>query len=123
MISEGMPATLTGKPLVSLESIDDKVNVLTDSLLQLYDVHAPIRAIKIKHLPAPWLTGVIKALIHRKAVTKTKFKCRPSSSNREKLLDARNRCNKVCRDAQRRHIHTSVESGDPAKVWKFLQHF
>ncbi|KAJ0181485.1 hypothetical protein K1T71_003570 [Dendrolimus kikuchii] len=37
------------------------------------------------------------------------------------FVTIRNRCNRVCRDAQRRYIHESVESESPAKVWKFLR--
>ena len=37
-------------------------------------------------------------------------------------MGARNRCNRVCRDSQRRHIYKSIiDEDDPAKVWNFLK--
>ncbi|KAJ0179958.1 hypothetical protein K1T71_004549 [Dendrolimus kikuchii] len=101
--------------------IDEKVSILNENIVKLYDKHAPVRAIKIKHLPAPWLTEEIKLVLSKKATAKTRHNRRPTPSNWEKYVLIRNHCNKVCRDAQRRHIHDSVQNGDPAKIWKFLK--
>ncbi|CAG9137764.1 unnamed protein product [Plutella xylostella] len=100
--------------ILSANSVDDKVELLNSLLEDLYDRHAPVRAIKMRHLPAPWLTDDIKALMHRKASSKCRFKCNPTDLNKDKYILARNRCNKACRDAQRRHIHESVQNGDPS---------
>ncbi|KAG7298180.1 hypothetical protein JYU34_018964 [Plutella xylostella] len=107
--------------VLSANTVDSKVELLNSFLVDLYDRHAPVRAVKMKHLPAPWLTDDIKALMHRKASSKCRYKCNPTERNKHKYLLARNLCNKACRDAQRRHIHESVENGDPVKVWKFLK--
>lgn len=39
--------------LLSIDCIDEKVNVLNSKLTCLHDVHAPVCVIKIQHLPAP----------------------------------------------------------------------
>lgn len=101
--------------------IDEKVEIFNTKLICLFDQYTPIRKIKVKHLPAPWLTNEIKDLLSKKAKAKSKLKSRPSDRNKEKYVIIRNHCNKVCRNAQRRHIHSSVENGDPTKVWKFLK--
>lgn len=102
-------------------SVDETVSLFNSALTHLYDVHAPIRPVKIKHLPAPWLTADIKLLIAKKNLAKSKFKSYPSDKNKARYHALRNRCSTICRDAQRRHIHNSVENGNPAKVWKFLK--
>ncbi|KAG7302626.1 hypothetical protein JYU34_012573 [Plutella xylostella] len=103
------------------DTVDEKVSVFNSLIIQLYDVHAPVRSVRMKHFPAPWLTDEIKIIINRKVAAKSKFKSRPTDLNREKYTALRNHCNKVCRDAQRRHIHESIQNGDPAKVWNFLR--
>lgn len=108
-------------PVHNTDAIDEKISIFNNKLIQLYDVHAPLRSVKIKHLPAPWLSEHIKKLMHQKAVAKSKLKSCPSDVNKLKFQLLRNRCNRVCRDAQRHYIHKSVENGDPAKVWKFLR--
>ncbi|KAL0880705.1 hypothetical protein ABMA27_001921 [Loxostege sticticalis] len=101
--------------------IDEKVALFNTLLINLIDKHAPIRPVKIKHSPAPWLTDDLKTLRNKKNSAKSKFKMNPSDHNREKYKLLRNRCNRMCRDAQRRHIHKSVQNGNPARVWKFLK--
>ncbi|KAG7301647.1 hypothetical protein JYU34_014621 [Plutella xylostella] len=101
--------------------VDEQISAFNSLLTNLYDVHAPVRAIKLRHLPAPWLTEDIKHIINKKNAAKSKYKAQPTDGNKLKFVTLRNHCNKVCRDAQRRHIHKSVENGDPAKVWNFLK--
>lgn len=102
-------------------SVNDKVGTFNALLIGLFDKHAPVRPVKIKHAPAPWLTEDLKLLREKKHAAKSRYKMDPSDKNKEKYKLLRNRCNRLCRDAQRRHIHKSVENGNPAKVWKFLK--
>ncbi|CAG5037897.1 unnamed protein product [Parnassius apollo] len=102
-------------------TVDLKVELFNSFLIQLYDIHAPVKPIKMKHLPAPWLTDSLKKLIIKKGFANSKLKADKNEKNLRYYNKVRNRCNTLCRDAQRRHIHKSVENGDAAKVWKFLQ--
>ena len=102
-------------------SVDEKVHLFNSLIIQLFDKHAPVRPVKIKHSPAPWLTDDLKKLRTKKHVAKSRFKLDPSDKNRQKYKLIRNLCNRLCRDAQRRHIHDSVTNGSSAHVWKFLR--
>ncbi|CAF4921360.1 unnamed protein product [Pieris macdunnoughi] len=114
-------AELDWNSVYSERDIHRKVGLFNSLLTQLYDVHAPTRPVKVKHLPSPWLTDEIKLIIETKNRAKAKLRLCDSPLAREKYKKVRNRCNTLCRDAQRRHIHKSVEGGDPFKVWKFLK--
>ncbi|CAF4803261.1 unnamed protein product [Pieris macdunnoughi] len=107
--------------LYDLPYLDDKVELFTSSITNLYDKHAPLRRVKLKHLPAPWLSDEIKRLIHKKNRAIAKMRTAKSDTEREKYKAVRNRCNTRCRDAQRQHIHDSVSNGDTSKIWKFLK--
>ena len=103
-------------------TVDEQINLFNGFLISLYDTRAPVRPVRMKHLPAPWLTADIKKLQEKKHNAKSKYISDGSDANRNKYVRARNRCNRVCRDSQRRHIYKSViEEDDPAKVWKFLK--
>ncbi|XP_046976398.1 uncharacterized protein LOC124542501 [Vanessa cardui] len=112
--------------VIAADSIDKKVNrissynrrpkIFNSLLVGLYDVHAPIRPVRMKHLPAPLLTEDLKKLIEKKNRAKLKYKINNSDLNRDKYKKARNHCNTSCRDAQRRYTHRSVENGDTAKT-------
>lgn len=102
-------------------SIDSKVSVFYSSLMELYDKHAPLRPVKMKHLPAPWLDESVRTAMHKKLTAKAKCKYNPTDDNRRVYNERRNHCNRLCRDRQRRFIHSSLANDDPAKVWKFLR--
>ncbi|CAH2088664.1 unnamed protein product [Euphydryas editha] len=55
------------------DSIDEKIDLFNSLLIQLYDVHAPLKTIKVKHLPAPWLSDDLKDLIAKKNRAKSHF--------------------------------------------------
>ncbi|XP_045452179.1 uncharacterized protein LOC123661236 [Melitaea cinxia] len=101
--------------------VDEKISNFNSLLIKLFDIHAPIRPVRIKHLPAPWLTDEIKALQEQRNRAKARYKSDPNSQNLERYKKVRNRCNMACRDAQRRHIHKSVlEEADCAKSMYLL---
>ncbi|KAL4708179.1 hypothetical protein ACJJTC_005321 [Scirpophaga incertulas] len=107
--------------LYTSKSVDEKVDIFVTKIMNLYNIHAPVRNVKLKQSPSPWLTQEIKMLIDKKAAYKTKYKHRSTVANWENYVNIRNHCNKVCRNAQRHYFQSSVENRDPAKVWKFLQ--
>lgn len=49
--------------ITELSSIDDKVEMFNSLITRLYDVHAAVKLIKLKHLPAPWLTEDLKLFL------------------------------------------------------------
>ncbi|XP_026325733.1 uncharacterized protein LOC113234594, partial [Hyposmocoma kahamanoa] len=105
----------------SVGSVDEQVELFTSLLTHLYDVHAPVRPVRIRHLPAPWLSNDLRSYMEKKNRAKTRYKIEPSDANCKKYHRIRNRCNTLIRDAQRRHIHTSIENGNPTKIWNFLK--
>ncbi|CAH2218131.1 jg1083 [Pararge aegeria aegeria] len=102
-------------------SLDEKISIFNSLLIELFDTHAPFRPIKLKHLPAPWLTHDIKLAMSKRNAAKSRYKIQPSDANLLKYKRLRNRCNKMCRDAQRNYIHSSVDGKSTLKVWKFLE--
>ncbi|KAG6459782.1 hypothetical protein O3G_MSEX011606, partial [Manduca sexta] len=107
--------------LFRADCVDSKVDIFNNHVINLFDKHAPARPVKIKNVPTPWLTTEIKELLSKKASAKSRYNRRPNELNWQKYVAIRIHCSKVCRYAQRRHIHNSVENGNPAKVWKFLK--
>lgn len=76
---------------------------------------------KLKHLPAPWLTEDIKTLMAKRNAAKFKYKIKPTDRNLLKYKKLRNLCSRVCRDAQREFIHSSLQNNNPRQTWQFLK--
>ncbi|KOB61250.1 reverse transcriptase [Operophtera brumata] len=52
--------------LFSTSDIDTKISIFNDTLTSLYDKHAPIKPVRMKRPPAPWLTEYIRKLMARR---------------------------------------------------------
>lgn len=105
----------------SFDSITDKVDFLNDSIISLFDDHAPVRYVKIKHAPSPWMTDIIKSAMARRDRAFRKYKRNRSQDNWDAYKKLRNRCNQQIRNAKRRHISEQIELATPAGLWKFLR--
>lgn len=91
------------------------------SLYLLFDKHAPLKEIRVKHFPAPWLTPELKKIMAKRDRAKIELRRDHSAVNQEKYTELRNRCNRMCRAARRDHIHSSIDNCPPEKMWRFLK--
>lgn len=107
--------------LNSIDDIDARVELFNSLLTDLFDKHAPLRPVRVKQLPAPWLTDNIKTLMSKRDHAKYCYKKQPTDEHLQKYKELRNRCNRVCRDAKRRYIHTSIDNCDTSQLWTFLK--
>lgn len=55
-----------GEGRFSLRPVDDKLENFVCNLICLNDVHAPMRADKVKNHPSPWLTKDTKGICEQK---------------------------------------------------------
>ncbi|XP_026330096.1 uncharacterized protein LOC113237729 [Hyposmocoma kahamanoa] len=106
--------------LFSSDSIDVKVDILNTELVKIYDSHAPVRPVRVRHAPAPWLSPEIRRVMVKRDRAKCRLKREPSLLNLEAYKKLRNLCNRMCRDAKRRYIHSTIQNLSQAQVWKFL---
>lgn len=102
-------------------SIDEKVNYLNESVLKLLDAHAPLKAVRVRRPPAPWITPGIKMAMRRRNRAFCRYKRDRSDENWGLYRLARNRCNQMVRAAKRRYIFDNVQNSSQADVWKFLK--
>ncbi|XP_026746180.1 uncharacterized protein LOC113507524, partial [Trichoplusia ni] len=106
--------------LCNAPNIDSKINILCNSIRELYDKHAPVRKVKIKRLPAPWMTRGVQMMMRRRDKLFRRFRRDRCEENWRLFKAARNKCNQVIRNAKRQHILNNISSSSPGDVWKFL---
>ncbi|XP_022836858.1 uncharacterized protein LOC111364232, partial [Spodoptera litura] len=107
-------------PLMEAADVDTMVAVFNKTLTELYDRHAPVKKIKLKRPPAPWMTRHIQMAMRRRDRAFRKHKNDRTVENWAAYKNARNRCNQMVRNAKRRHILDNISSSSPADIWKFL---
>ncbi|XP_022828356.1 uncharacterized protein LOC111357781 [Spodoptera litura] len=108
------------EPLMTATTIDDKIALFNTLVTELYDCHAPIKRIKVKRPPAPWMTRGIRMAMRRRDRAFRKHRRDRTDENWVAFKLARNKCNQMVRDAKRRHILENITSSSPADIWKFL---
>ncbi|XP_050558188.1 uncharacterized protein LOC126912056 [Spodoptera frugiperda] len=101
-------------------SVDDKVSVFNKLVKTLYDIHAPVKSIKVKRPPAPWMSKGVRMAMRRRNRAFRKYRRDRSEDNWVLCKSARNRCNQMIRNAKRRHILENITSSSAADIWKFL---
>ncbi|KAJ8732167.1 hypothetical protein PYW08_014897 [Mythimna loreyi] len=108
-------------PLQDATTVDDKVSVFNNIVTELYDRHAPVRRVKLKRPPAPWMNQEILMAMRRRDRAFRRFKGDRSEENWDSFKTHRNRCNQKIRNAKRRHILSNITSSSSADIWKFLK--
>ncbi|XP_026731845.1 uncharacterized protein LOC113496727 [Trichoplusia ni] len=106
--------------LYSAPNIDTKVNIFCRLIKDLYDIHALVHKVKIKRLPAPWMTRGVRMMMRRRDRLFRRFRRERCENNWRLFKAARNKCNQVIRNAKRQHILNNLSSSSPVDVWKFL---
>ncbi|XP_026328672.1 uncharacterized protein LOC113236727 [Hyposmocoma kahamanoa] len=114
-------STIDWSGVLATSTVDGKVANFGATLLSLYDKHAPIRLVKLKRPPAPWITPLVRIAMRRRDGAFRKFKRCRSEENWTAFKLCRNRCNQMVRAAKRRNFHDNLVQSSPAATWKFLK--
>ncbi|XP_026331763.1 uncharacterized protein LOC113239113 [Hyposmocoma kahamanoa] len=82
-------------PTLSASTVDEAVFSLNSAVLKLFDTHAPIRSVKLKRPPAPWITRAVRIAMTRRDRAFRKYKRDRCEENWLCFKAARNRCNQM----------------------------
>ncbi len=91
------------------DTIDNKVEIFNNILIELFNKHAPIKTFKTCRPPAPWLTDTIKKEYQKRDKLHNKYRKLLKNSNSDSLVVsaaedkykvAKNKCNKLTRQAK-----------------------
>ena len=108
--------------IFDIMDIDQKVAFLTDSLLHLFDAHAPLRYITVKKSGAPWLSQNTRLLMSLRDEAKAKWKRSKLVVDFEEYKARRNFTAKVVRSEKRAYLGYSFKEGiSPAVAWRRLR--
>lgn len=103
------------------ETLDEMVGEFNRLLLELYDKHAPIRPVRIKQSPAPWLNDEIRKAMRWRDALRRKDRKSHNEDHWNAYKYARNRVNQMCRNAKRRYVHTAIGASSSQNVWRVFR--
>jgi exonuclease III len=106
--------------VADLTTVEQKVAVLSENIVALYNKHAPVRKIRVKNKIIPWFNDEIKSLMLRRDRARIRHKHSPSEENWLKFKGLRNACTKLCRNAKMSYYHDLFTNCSQPVTWKRL---
>lgn len=94
--------------LEHMDSVDEMVSFFNREIIALFDRHAPLRKVKLKHRCVPWFNGDLQKAMAKRDHAFRRFKKERSAVNWSVYKAARNRCNQLCRNLKRRYFHENI---------------
>lgn len=115
--------TIPWDVIYELTSIDDKVEFLANNLLELFDIHAPMKTynIKSKRSYAPWITENIKLMQNLRENALKKYKSTKKSQHWEYYKQLRNFTTSAIRSEKKAYLKNKFENSTIKQKWKELE--
>lgn len=109
--------------LLLLDDVDELVNTFNEYILSVFDVHAPLKTIRISKPKAPWLTDPLKIMIKTKKAALSKYKRTKSNADWQEYKNIRNICTMAERNEKRGYLEFVQNRHNSQKMWETLTLF
>ena len=102
--------------------INSMLSSFNDVISSVLDVHAPIRTIKIRSRPCPYVTLEIKQLMKRRNNLHRRFLQTRDPNDWQNYKNSRKEIKVILQDAERNYISSEVQQhrDNPSSLWKII---
>lgn len=97
--------------LMALENIEYKVETFNEKLLRCLNKHAPLKHIRFRNLPAPWLTDEIRRVMRVRYGARRLWRRTKNITNHELFKTERNRVQNLIRTAKKNYYDLLLSEG------------
>lgn len=98
--------------------IDDKVNFFSREILNLFDVHAPLKTVRITKKKAPWLTDVIKIMMKFKDRALLRYKKSKNPAHWDYYKHLRNHLKTAISNEKKAYLNFTLRNKNNNDKWK-----
>lgn len=114
--------SLNWNDLYNSNSIDDKVSILENNIIRLFNKHVLIRKVSKRRNPCPWMDDRIKTLMKERDVIYKRYVRTKENHIWENYKILRNRVKRVMRDARNEYFSNVLAADKSSKdLWKTLR--
>ena len=104
------------------DDVDDKVSVFNTLFQEVLEVHAPIKSVRVKKNPAPWISKSIRDEMDKRNRLLKLHRRNPSSLLWAQFKAQRNRVVSLQRQAKKDYFYRLISSKThPSTLWKTLK--
>lgn len=102
-------------------NLNDKINFLTSKIINVFDLHAPLRTVRVTKPKAEWLTDPLKIMIRERQKLLSKFKKSKSATDWQAYKHMRNYTTLSIREEKKAYIRYIHGTNDSKKLWSTLR--
>lgn len=108
----------------NFSNVDDMVSHFNNMILTLFDKHAPLRTVRVKRPPAPWITPEIRSLMKERDAAWRRYKRTGDVLCKQTFRSLRNRVKQSIRNSKLRYAHSIFSGENNSKsMWKNVKRF
>ncbi|KAG6452055.1 hypothetical protein O3G_MSEX007448 [Manduca sexta] len=109
--------------ITALESVEQMVDTFNKYILTLFDIHAPIKKLTVRHKPKPWITDMVKFMIDLRDEALIKAQVNKTESSKDYYRSFRNLVTATIEREIKAYFNTFINSNlkYPALLWKSLK--
>lgn len=109
--------------LLCSDCLDEKISIFNAKILDVYNLHAPLRLRFFKNLPAPWLTEVLRKAMRERDVARRQWRRTKRDDDYGRFKVLRNKAQSMVRSAKRNFYLNAFQKTDNAnQTWNRLRH-
>lgn len=102
-----------------IDNIEQKISLLSNYILELFDSHAPLSTVRVSKPHAPWLTNAVKRIMKERDLAYNKYKENKTPENWQNYKNFHNFALESIRREKQAFICST--QNDPAQLWKNLK--
>ena len=107
--------------ILLFNDVDTKVQFFTETILALFDIHAPFCTSVFTRPPAPWITYTIREMMRLRDRALNKFRARRHPTDWVSYKELRNLTNSAIRREKRAYLDHCSRTKTAQDVWKGLR--
>lgn len=107
--------------LIQIDSIDDKTSFLVNNIVNLFDLHAPFKTIKIYKKNMPWITDNIKLMMKLRNSAFSRYKRNRSEANWNYYKQLRNYTTGAIKREKKAYFEYRLGKTYICNVWSELR--
>lgn len=104
-----------------INNINTKVTLMSTYIQRLFDIHAPIRTVRVNKPAAPWLSDTLKIIMSQRDAAFRKFKRNRTTANWQNYKELRNYALASIRREKSAYINFLHNQNNSSKFWKTLK--
>ena len=109
--------------ILRLGNVNEKVHFFNTLILQLFDIHAPVRAKRVTKVCKPWITPNIKLLMKERDRAKTMYRRERGDTHWRTYKDLRNFTTTCIRSEKKAYFEHLTRTSKPETIWRSLKMF